>query len=99
MGNREITPVTFEPATYSGIDPFIGPNREKYFSTKYWLKNEFSDKDEFCPIKCLGDKGSIFYPEEAKPILDKNDVIIGEYWNDGNCWCFSLFTEYKYLSV
>jgi hypothetical protein len=100
MENKETTPVTFfESPTYSGIDPFIGPNSEKYFSTKYWLKNEFSDKDEFCSIKCLGDKGSIFYPENTKYKLNEDDTVIGEYWFDGTCWCYALFPEYEYLSI
>jgi len=66
---------------------------------KLWLKNEFSDKDEFCPVDCLGNKGSVFYPENAKFELDKDDVLVGEYWNDGNCWGYSLFPEYEHLSV
>ncbi len=52
---------------------------------KLWLKNEFSGENKFCPIKWLRDKGSIFYPEDAKPKLDENDIVIGEYWFDGNC--------------
>ena len=61
---------------------------------KSWLKNEFSDKNEFCPIK-----EGIFYPEEAKPELDKNDILIGEYWFDGNDWCFSLFPKYENTKI
>lgn len=83
--------------TQSGIDPFIGAG--PFPTDRYWLKNEFSGENKFCPIECLRDKGSVFYPEDAKPKLDENDIVIGEYWFDGNCWCFSLFTEYEYLSV
>ena len=65
----------------------------------FWLKNEFLNANEFCPIIPLKEKGSIFYPEKSKHVLDKNDILIGEYWFDGNCWCFSVISKYKYLSV
>jgi hypothetical protein len=64
---------------------------------KFWLKNEFGN--EFCPIKCFGKKGSIFYPEITKSELSKNNILVGEYWFSGNCWCFSLFLDYEHLSV
>jgi len=64
-----------------------------------WLRNEFLDKDEFCSIECLGDRGNVFYPENTKFELGKNDVLIGKYWFDGQCWCFSLFPEYSSLSI
>jgi len=67
---------------------------------KLWLKNEFSD-NEFCSIKRFKEKekGIIFYPEITKSELDKDDTLIGEYWFDGNGWCFSLFSKYEHLSV
>jgi len=65
---------------------------------RYWLKNEFSD-NEFCSIKRFKEKGIIFYPEIIKSKLGKDDILIGEYWFDGNGWCFSLFSEYEYLSI
>lgn len=66
---------------------------------QFWLKNEFSDENEFCPIECFKEKGSIFHPEDIKSKLNKSEVYIGEYWFDGDCWCFSLFSEHGHLSI
>ena len=69
---------------------------------RFWLKNEFSNKkDEYCPVKrwFTRAKGVAFYPEEVKTELDEEDIVVGEYLFDGRYWCFSLFTEYEYLSV
>lgn len=64
------------------------------------VKNKFLN-NEFCLIKHFKEKekGILFYPEIIKSELDKDDTLIGEYWFDGNGWCFSLFSEYEHLSV
>ena len=64
---------------------------------QFWLKSVSSDKNEFCSIKCFKSNGNSFYPKKTKSKLGVNDAVVGNYWFDGCCWCFSLFFNYQYL--
>jgi len=52
----------------------------------------------YCPIVCFGKHGSVIIVEESKITIKNNELIIGNYWNNGTSWCFSLFPRYTHLS-
>jgi len=68
-------------------------------SKKFWLKTVATNKEKFCLIECSKNKEGIIHPEKNKTKLNTNDIIIGNYWFDGDSWCFSIFPHYQYLFV